>query len=160
MRPGVLAVLLFAPAIFWFEPFGPWVWSLYPPAAATAPSWALVGGDTLRIQAFASRNLMPQVVGACAAPRRRLLHLSVTVLVAGRPATSPVPLDSLWFIHESDVVLDCSPSWQDAEGHSVIAYRELPDYPVGDPVTVLVSLHGLPGGQRYLAARATVSAVY
>lgn len=160
MRPAALPVLLLAPAIFWFEPFGPWVWSRYPPAAATAPSWALVAGDTLRIQAYASRNLMPQVIGACAAPQRRLLHLSVTALVAGRPETSPVPLDSLWFIHGSEVVLDRSPSWDDAGGHDAIVYGDLPGYPVGDPVTVLVSLRGLSGGQRYLAARATVSAVF
>ena len=160
MRPGVLALLLVAPAIFWFEPFGPWVWSLYPPAAATAPSWVLVGGDTLRLQVHATRNLMPQVVGTCAAPERRLLHLHVVAVVAGRPTSAAVPLDSLWFIHGSDVVLDRSPSWEDAGGHSVIDYRDLPSYPVGDAVTVLVSIPGLSGGQRYLAARVTVSAVF
>lgn len=157
LRPVVLAFTLLAPAIFWLEPFGPWVWSLRPPAAASAPDWMIAGPDTLRLDVYAWRDFMPEVVtGACGGAERHPAMLAVSFAGPAGSVEPPARVDSLWLLHGPDVLLDRDPAWEARYRYSVVLYEGLPEYPIGDTVAVLVSLRGASGGRFYLIGRAAV----
>lgn len=162
MRLGLPFAALLGSCLAWIAP-PRWTWTWehteFPPAVQTAPDFAVLGADTLRFEASASRDYFPRVVGPCGAgadPDAHDLRMALVIRPA-RLGLTPPALDSVWLVHRTGTLVDEPPSWSNPGDMFMILFRVMPEWAVGDSFTVLVAARGLPGGQRYMAVPVLIS---